>query len=71
MLGLYGGLYWDTGKENGNDYLGLRVLSLGFKVEGLRFEGLGFNVWGALGFEVCCLGRLRFRAWGLGFNRIM
>ena len=26
------GIYWDNGKENGNYYLGFRVLDLGFRV---------------------------------------
>ena len=26
IMGIYGGLYWDDGKYNGNYYLGFRVL---------------------------------------------
>ena len=36
ILGLYWGLHWDNGKENGNQYLGCRVLFIGI----LGGEGL-------------------------------
>ena len=55
ILWLYKGLYRDNGKENGNYYLGFRVLGLyrdngkenGSYYLGFRVLGLGF--WGYIG----------------------
>ena len=38
------GLYRDYGEENGNYYLGFRVLGLGFTVEGLGLRVEGFRL---------------------------
>ena len=39
MQGLYFGLHWDDGKENGKYYFGFRVQGLGFRLSGRgRYE---------------------------------
>ena len=46
------GLYGDNGKENGNYYLGFRLLGLGFWISGLRlgvFLRVSGSYWAAVG----------------------
>ena len=70
-IGVILGLYWDyIGIMEDKMKITIFGLGLGFRVEGLGFQGLGFRVWGFRGleFRVQGLGFLGFRGVGLGFQ---